>query len=303
MKILITGGSGFVGRHLIDLLNANGHSCVVTSRSASRARTQLGSKIIDAIQWNLLEESLDLSAHPDIDGVINLMGDPVAGRWNENKKTSILESRVEGTRRLVDAMLEQTVMPSLLISSSAVGYYGDMGETFIDEQTTCGTGFLPDVCRQWETAASRARDNGIRTALIRIGIVLGKDGGALEKMLPMFKWCLGGRLGSGMQFMPWIHIVDLCRLLLMLLENETCSGPYNGVSPFPIRNAEFTRSLSSTIGKPALLAAPALALRLVLGGFAESLLWSQRVIPAAAIEQGFRYDFPELDAALTDILS
>ncbi len=296
-KVLITGGTGLIGNRLIDRFD----DALVTTRNVSAARKKLGDKA-KAIQWDSYNQPLDLSGCGKIDAVINLMGESIAsGRWNAEKKKRILDSRVVGTQRLVEAISKLPEKPECLISASAVGYYGDMGDQEIDENSSAGTGFLSDVCEQWEAAAANAAQYGIRLVYVRIGIVLTPEGGALAEMLPIFRKGLGGRLGSGKQYFPWIHIDDLVGLIHWMVQNPV-SGAFNGVAPNSVTNAEFTKTLASVINRPALFPVPKFVLKIVVGELANSLFESQRVIPSAALDAGFEFEFKELQPALVDLL-
>jgi uncharacterized protein (TIGR01777 family) len=226
----------------------------------------------------------------------------VAQRWSDDVKRRIRDSRVTGTRNLVAGLRAANPIPETLISASAVGFYGDRPGETLTESSPPGTGFLPEVCREWEREAEAVRDLGVRVALIRIGLVLGAGGGALEKMLPPFKLGVGGRLGAGTQYMPWIHLDDLCALFEFALVHPL-HGPLNGSAPNPVTNAEFTRVLASTLHRPALIPVPRFAINLLYGEMAQILFQSQRAVPRAAESAGFRFKYPELGAALADVLS
>ncbi len=256
----------------------------------------------NAFSWNPITEEPPPAAFDGVDAVFHLAGDPIAeGRWTAAKKQRIRESRVLGTRHLVDALGKLQRRPSVLVSASAVGCYGSRGDEMLDELSPPAQGFLADLCVAWEQEARRAAEFGIRVVCIRTGVVLG-DGGALAKMLPPFRLGLGGPLGNGKQWMPWIHVDDLAALYLHAAENTACSGPMNGVSPNPVTNKEFTKRLASVLHRPAFLPAPYFALRLAFGQFAEVLFDSQRVLPKAAEACGFRFQHPDLTEALQSIL-
>ena len=298
MSVLLTGGTGFVGNYLLNEIS----NCVVTSRDAQRAKSKLGDRIQDAIGWNPTVEDLDLTGY-QFDACVNLMGESIAeGRWTDLKKQRIRDSRVVGTRRLVDAIIGLQKKPEVFVSASAVGFYGDRGDEVLSEQAESGEGFLVDVCKEWEAEAMRLEQHGVRVVLIRIGIVLGVDGGALEKLVPIFKWGIGGRLGKGQQWMPWIHVKDLARMIAWSIENPKVSGPINGTAPSPVRNAEFTKELAKHLSRPAFLPVPKFAVQAALGEFANSLFASQRVVPDMATQSGFRFKFDTLNGALQEIL-
>ncbi len=290
MTIGLTGASGFLGRGLIDAALRRGHEIVAFTRSPERA--------IPGCEMRLFT----LDAPPDLHGceaVVHLAGESVVGLWTAAKKKRIVESRVLGTRRVVEAIAAMPEKPEVLVSGSAIGFYGDRGEEELTEASPAGSGFLAETSQAWEAEARKA--GGVRTVLIRTSIVLGK-GGALKAMTPIFRLGLGGPLGSGRQWMSWIHIDDWVTLALFAVENLDVSGPLNASAPWPVRNADFTKTLASTLHRPAFFRAPAFALRAVLGEFSAELLDSKRVLPAAATELGFGFRFPELPAALKDTL-
>lgn len=298
MKILITGGTGFVGQRLLKKFD----TCVVTSRSKSRAQRKLGESL-QVIEWQSTGEPLDLTNHEDIDGVVNLMGESIAeGRWTPDKKERIRKSRVEGTSRLVDALLALPQLPRVVVSASAVGIYGDCGDDVVDESYRKADGFLADVCHEWEEATQPLVDAGVRVVTLRVGIVLGREGGALAKLLPMFRLGLGGKLGNGKHYVPWIHVEDLVSLIQWSVENDNVVGPVNGTAPNPIRNSTFTKAIANAVRRPAFLPAPKFALKLALGEFADSLFSSQQVIPKAALDGGFQFKFSQIDDAMREIV-
>lgn len=238
----------------------------------------------------------------DVDAVIHLSGEPVAQRWTEETKQRIRESRVVGTRNLVQALGRVGKPPATLVCASAVGYYGSRGDERLTEESAPGTGYLPEVCQAWESEAVKAESQGIRTVRVRIGLVLDGRGGALQKMLPPFRMGVGGKLGNGKQWMSWIHLEDLVGIFRFALESTRVSGPLNGVAPYPVTNADFTRTLASVVHRPAIFPVPGFALRLLFGEMSEVLLASQRVLPTAVEEGGYRFQFPQLPGALADML-
>lgn len=286
MRVLITGGTGFIANPLKSLLEVTGHEVLIASRKPGRD-----------VHWDPMSGPPRL---PPLDAVIHLAGEPVAQRWNADVKRRIRESRVIGTRNLVDALRGSSV--KTLISSSATGYYGDRADEALTEESAPGRGFLPEVCLAWEHEAARAREFGIRVVPIRTGIVLGRDGGALDKMLPPFRFGIGGNLGSGEQWMSWIHLDDLAGLFRFALENEALVAAVNGTAPNPVRNGEFTQALGTALKRPTVLTVPGFALHLLYGEMAQVLLEGQRVLPAAAERAGYRYKFPHLTDALEDLL-
>jgi uncharacterized protein len=298
MRAAVTGATGFVGRHLLKLLERPN----VLSRNVDQTRRDLATFNANAFSWNPITEEPPPAAFEGVDAVFHLAGDPIAeGRWSAAKKERIRDSRVLGTRHLVDTLGKLQRRPSVLVSASAVGCYGSRGDEILDESSSPARGFLADLCVAWEQEARRAAEFGIRVVCIRTGVVLG-DGGALAKMLPPFRLGLGGPLGNGKQWMPWIHVDDLAALYLHAAENTACSGPLNGVSPNPVTNKEFTKRLASVLHRSAFLPAPYFALRLAFGEFAQVLFDSQRVVPKAAEACGFRFQHPDLTEALQSIL-
>lgn len=298
MKTLVTGGTGFIGRRLLGRLDG----AVVATRDPERARRTLGEGSPEIRAWDPGSPA-PAALFRDIGVVVHLAGEPIAARrWNDKVKRRIRESRVVGTRNLVAGMAAASPRPSLLVSASAVGIYGDRGDEILGETSPPGSDFLAETCLAWESEALRAREIGMRVVTVRTGIVLGRGGGALARMLPPFRLGVGGRLGSGRQWMSWIHIEDLVGIYLHAVATEGLSGPVNGVAPSPVTNREFTKSLGTAVGRPAVFPAPAVALRLALGELAGVLLGSQRVLPKAAERTGYLFRHPELAGALKDIL-
>jgi uncharacterized protein (TIGR01777 family) len=237
------------------------------------------------------------------DAVVHLAGESIVGRWTDAKKRRVRESRVQGTRNLAEALAAAPQRPHVFISASAIGYYGDRGEEMLREESSSGSGFLPDVCREWESAAEPATKAGIRTAQMRFGVVLSASGGALKKMLPPFRMGVGGNIGSGRQWMSWIDIDDVVGAIQHVITNETLRGPVNVIGPNPARNAEFTKTLASVLSRPAILPMPAFAARLAFGQMADELLLaSQRVEAAKLLSSGYVFHRPVLRTALEAIL-
>jgi uncharacterized protein len=287
MRIGITGATGFIGSRVAAHCRDRGYRTVGFSRRPGG----------DGRLFHL-DAAPDLSG---LDGIVNLAGEPILGLWTAQKRRRIRESRVLGTRRIVDAIEALSERPSVLVNASAVGFYGDTGENLVDESSPGGSDFLADVCSEWEAEAKRAESFGVRTVFVRIGLVLG-SGGALKLIAPVFKLGLGGRLGSGHQWMSGVHIDDVAGIIVWALENAAVRGPVNAVMPAPFRNADFTRELARCVRRPALLPVPALALRLALGDLALSMLASCRVKPRVAIAGGYHYRFSTLPAALENAL-
>lgn len=298
MRVLVSGGTGFIGAALCARLAAAGHDLVVLSRDPLTARRRLPGAAI-AHAWDAMAGPPPEAALDGVDAVVHMAGISVVGRWNAARRQRIRDSRVLGTRHLVAAL--QRRPPRVLISGSAIGYYGDRGDETLAESAAPGDDFLARVCREWEHEALQAESAGIRVMLLRTGIVLHPAGGALRSMLLPAKLGLGGPLGSGRQWWSWIHLADQLRLIEWALETSI-PGAFNASSPAPVRQADFARTLGAVLRRPAILPTPAFALRLVLGGFSTELLSSKRVVPAATLAAGFDFEFPELGGALRDLL-
>ena len=274
----------------------------VLTRNPLRAQEVIGQA--QAAHWDPLDGPPDASVFAGTSVIFNLAGEPVAeGRWSDDKNQRIRNSRVIGTRNLVAGIAEAAEKPKVLVSASAVGYYGDRGDEKLDEQSHAGTGFLAEVCEEWEHEAMAAEALGVRVVCVRIGIVLAEDGGALKKMLPPFTLGVGGRLGSGKQWMAWVHIDDLVGILLHCSRTESVRGAVNASSPNPATNAEFTKALGKALGRPAFLPVPKTALRVALGEMSKMLLASQRALPKAALASGYQFQHGALDDALGAALS
>ncbi len=300
MRVLITGATGFLGRRLCERLQREGHQIVALSRDPERARRHV-TLLESAYRWEALTSEPPREAFEGVEAVAHLAGETISGRWTPEKKRRIHESRVQGTRSLVEALSPLDERPKVLVSASAIGYYGDRGEEIVTEDAPPGTGFLADVCRDWEWEAARAEELDLRVVRLRIGIVLGPGGGALQTMLPLFKLGLGGPLGSGRQWWSWVHRDDVVGLIEFALQNEELSGPVNATAPNPIHQREFAKTLGRVLKRPAVLPAPAFALKLVLGEFANELLSSTRAMPERAQQAGFRFEYQELDGALRQL--
>ncbi|MBI3952227.1 MAG: TIGR01777 family protein [Acidobacteria bacterium] len=294
--VLVTGATGFIGRALTTALHERGYELAILSRRVDRVRAQPHIKLVQA--WNPQQEPAPVSVIERAQAIVHLAGESIAGRWTEAKKRAIRNSRVEGTRNLVVAIAQAKTRPRVLVSASAVGYYGDRGEETLTEESGPGSDFLALVCQAWETEARRAEAHDVRVVCLRSGIVLDRDGGALQQMLPPFRLGLGGPLGNGRQWMPWIHRDDTVGLILHALENEKVSGPVNGTAPEPVRNIEFTKTLGRVLNRPTFLAAPEFVLKLLLGEFADVLLASPRVLPARAQAAGYAFKYSTLEPAL-----
>jgi uncharacterized protein (TIGR01777 family) len=293
MKCIVSGGRGFIGRRVVDQLLHGGHYVAIWSREPGReTRDAVGTFYWDPLGPEPAEESLN-----QYDAVVHLAGEPVAQRWTAEAKQKIRDSRVLGTKRLVDAIAKVDHKPSVLVCASAIGYYGSRGDEELDESSAIGEGFLAEVCRDWERESDRALDLGMRVVKLRIGVVLGPDGGALAAMLPAFRAFLGGRMGDGKQWMSWIHVDDLAAMVKWALETEV-AGVVNAVAPRAVRNSQFTSELGKALGKPAFLQIPAGVLRVGMGEMSQVVLASAHVLPKVALAQGFPYQYPELAPAL-----
>jgi uncharacterized protein (TIGR01777 family) len=298
MKTLITGATGFLGQNLVKSLS----SFTALSRTPDRARATLGLGG-EILPWNPTTEPAPAAAFEGIDTVVHLAGENVGeGRWTEKKKRRIRESRTLGTRNLIEGIANSLHRPRTLISASAIGIYGDRSDEHLDERSSWNSGFLATVCSEWEREAGFAEDLGIRTVFLRFGILLGREGGALPKMMTPFKWFVGGRLGSGDQFMSWIHVQDAVRAIRWVASNPGIRGPVNVVAPTASTNREFTTALAGSLRRPALFPVPGFALRLAAGEFANELLASQRVVPQALLDRGFNWEFPVLRDALDNLI-
>lgn len=299
MSVLVTGGTGWIGGHLLDKLE---HPILI-SRSLTRATRNTGLPAEQVVECDLVQHTIDPSRLAGVTAVVNLMGDSIAdGRWNDAKKKSIRDSRILGTQNLIRSLLHLDTLPKVCVSASAIGYYGERGDDVIDESSGPGTDFLSKVCVDWEEAARPLINAGVRVCFLRIGIVIGKGGGAMQKILPPFRLGAGGRLGSGRQWMSWIHLEDLVNMISFLLDHGSLHGPLNGTAPNPVRNRDFTRVLGTALGRPTVLPVPKFALRTALGEFANYLCASQRVVPAAIESAGFGFRFPNIEDAITQVI-
>jgi uncharacterized protein (TIGR01777 family) len=297
MNITISGASGLIGRRLLKSLAAEGHSLHALSRHAG-TNMPAGVKLS---AWDPVRAEPPADSLRDADAVIHLAGEPVAQRWTEEVKRKIRDSRVGSTNNLVQALAKLTTRPKTLICASAIGYYGSRGDETLTESSPPGSDYLAEVCQAWEKAAQDAESLGMRVVRVRTGLVLDMRGGALPRMLPPFKLGIGGKLGSGRQWTSWIHIEDLAGIFHLALA-APIQGPVNGVAPNPVTNADFTRALGATVKRPAILPVPGMALGLLFGEMSDVLLASQRVLPKAAEEAGYRFRFPHVGAALADLL-
>lgn len=296
-NVLLTGGTGFIGRSLCKELCLRGAEITVLSRKPEGVPELFGNSAKGIASL----EDLDSTAR--FDSVINLCGEPIADRrWSDSQKERLRKSRIDMTRELVTFLSSMEEKPECLISGSAVGYYGDQGDVVVDESTAAHDEFTHQLCLEWEAEAMKAEDLGIRVSIIRTGLVVGKGGGFLSKMLPPFRAGLGGPIGKGSQWMPWIHMDDIVALILFLIERKEIRGVFNGTAPQPVTNREFINTLASLLKRPSLLPVPALALKLAMGEMSRLLLTGQRALPKAALDAGFVFSFKELRPALKDVL-
>ncbi len=306
MRVAVTGATGFVGRALCADLVAAGHTVIALTRRPEAARQRFAEETVyplaevEAREWN----PPTVTALPPCDAVVHLAGKSIAaGRWSADQKREMWESRVGSAKALVESMAAMTPRPRVLVSASAVGYYGDRGDELLPETAPPGDDFLARLCVEWEAEARQAMTLDARVVRVRLGIVLGKGGGALKPMALPFRLGVGGQLGDGRQWVSWIHRVDAVGLFRHALECDAVSGPMNGVSPHPVRNSEFSRRLGRALHRPSFMRVPGFMLRLVAGELAETLLAGQQALPRVALETGYPFQFPTLKAAFADLYS
>ena len=301
MRVFITGGTGFIGRALVHRLTKDGHSAIVWTRNPQGARSKFeeGVEFVQSGDGQALTAALERA-----DAVVNLAGEPVLpGRWTPSKRAKLVSSRVDLTRRLVEAIAQVSAKPRVLVSASAVGYYGqDSGPEKRAESAPPADDFLAQLCVDWEAEANKAQALGLRVVRVRIGLVLGPEGGALAQLLGPFKAGVGGRIGSGTQYMPWIHLRDLVSMIAAGLYDDGFPPVVNGTAPAPVTNREFTKTLGRVLGRPTVLPVPSLALKLAFGDAAGALLGGQNAVPEAALAHGFRFAFDTLDDCLREVL-
>ncbi len=297
MKILVTGSTGLIGSTLVPALTSKGHGVIRLVRSTPKSGAA-------EVRWNPEQNYIDTAGLEGLDAVVHLAGENIAeGRWTDERKRRIRDSRVNGTRLLSEALAGLAAPPKAVLSASAIGYYGDRGEEILREDSAPGTDFLAGVCREWEAAARPAAQKGMRVVNLRFGVVLSKDGGALAKMLPPFQLGAGGKFGSGKQYMSWVALDDVVGVVDYALNNESLSGPVNVVAPHPVTNLEFTKTLGQVLSRPTLFPVPAFAARLVFGEMADALLLgSARVEPARLKVSGYTFQYPELKSALRHLI-
>jgi uncharacterized protein (TIGR01777 family) len=293
MRITVTGASGLIGSKLVERLRSRGDEVTTLSRNPSSP---------DAVAWQPEQEPAPAAALSGRDAVVHLAGENVAQRWSDDAKRRIRESRELGTRNLVAGLETADPRPRVLVSSSAVGFYGPHGDERLDEDTPAGHDFLAEVCVIWEREARRAEELGLRVATIRTGVVLDQGGGALAKMLPFFKLGVGGPVAGGAQYMPWIHVDDVVGIYLAALDGDAWHGPINASAPEPVTNKAFSKALGRALHRPALAPVPAFAIHTLYGEMAEIVTKGQRVVPKAALEHGYAFEHPDLDEALNAAL-
>ncbi len=296
MRILITGASGLIGSALTPFLTTRGHQVVKLVRSGPHSNAGLPS-------WDPAAGEINLNSAGTLDAVVHLAAETIGSRWTKEKRRRIRESRVNGTKLLSEALARLPKPPKVLLSASAIGFYGDRADEGLDEQSHAGQGFLAELSREWEAAAAPARERGIRVICLRLGVVLSSRGGALAKMLPAFKCGLGGRLGDGRQYWSWISIEDVLGAIHHALATDGLIGPVNAASPNPVTNLQFTKTLGRVLHRPTVLGVPRFAVELLFGEMGrEALIASSRVNPAKLLATGFQFQYPELEPALRRIL-
>ena len=300
MKITVTGATGLIGSKVVARLAQRGDEVTVLSRDPERAAAALG---VAAARWQPTEEPAPVDSLAGADGVVHLAGEPIAQRWSPSVKQRILDSRVTGTRNLVTALRDSHPRPAVLVSSSAVGYYGPRGDERIDESSGPGADFLAEVAQAWEREADAAREAGVRVVNLRTGVVLDPAGGALAKMLPFFKAAVGGPVAGGRQYVAWVHADDLVGMVVSALDDPEWSGPINATAPEPVTNRELSKALGRALHRPAVAPVPVAALKLLYGEMGEIVTTGQRAVPARALALGYRHGHSELDEALRAALA
>ena len=300
-NVLVTGGTGFIGSRVCDALHHKGDAVYVLSRNPTRAENKLPS-LKAAYGWNPETEKLPTEATSNINAIIHLAGETIAGRWNAEKKRKIRDSRILSTQNLVASLADINPKPDTLICASAIGYYGGNNNESFTEASPAGTDYLAEVCAEWEVEAQKASELGIRVVMVRIGLVLGLGGGLLQQVLPPFKMGFGGILGNGKQWMSWIHIDDVVGIVLHALESSQIHGALNATAPTPVRNTEFTKTLGAVLKRPTLFPVPIFGLKLMMGEFADFIVLSQNVIPERTEASGYEFYYRTLESALDALL-
>jgi uncharacterized protein (TIGR01777 family) len=300
MKVTVTGATGMIGRRLVAELKSRGDEVTVLSRNPEKAKAALG---VEAFAWDPENEQAPVEALAHRDAVVHFAGESVSQRWTASAKAAIRSSRVDGTANLVAGLRQASPRPSVLVSGSAVGWYGPRGAEPVDESTEPGSDFLAQVCVDWEKAAAEAQELGIRTAILRTGVVMTADGGALGRMLPPFKAGVGGPVAGGAQMMPWIDVDDVVGITLAALDgDERWSGPINATAPEPVSNKEFSKTLGKVLSRPAFSPVPAFAMKAMFGEMSQIVLTGQNAVPAKAIELGYNWRRPQLEQSLRAVL-
>lgn len=305
LGVTVTGATGLIGPAVVAALQDAGAEVSVLSRDPERARERLrrpGRPEVEAYAWDLMAEAAPAQALSGRAAVVHLAGENIAQRWSEKAKRAIRDTRVTGTRNLLAGMRAAEASPGALVSSSGVGYYGSHGEEPLDEEAPPGRDFLAEVCVEWEAEARKAQELGVRVVCVRTGVVLHRDGGALEKMLPPFRLGVGGPVAGGRQYISWVHREDLVGMIVAAARDDRWSGPVNATAPAPVSNREFSKALGRALHRPALLPVPAAALQLLYGEMAEIVTQGARVVPAKALVLGYEFAHPELGEALSSAL-
>jgi len=298
MNLLITGGTGFIGRTLIRQRLSAGHQIFVLTRSRSKAQQTLPNTV------KCIQSLDDIGDDTAIDQIVNLAGEPLVGkRWNRASKQMFVDSRVETTQALIDFIARRAQKPRVLVSGSAIGYYGDRADETLTEDSAAGHEYTSDLCHQWEQTAEQATQYGVRVCVLRIGVTLGADDGPFPTMARPFKLGVGGRLGHGQQWLSWIHIEDLTNLIGHLLDHASLQGVFNGTAPEPVTNRTLTHTLGAVLHRPSFWVVPGFVLRFLMGGVAHILLTGQKVLPQNTLDSGFEYRYPTLDNAVTALLA